>query len=178
MFAVPHCGTSFFACVSSHPKQPSCRLFSTSLAKVPSGHALPTGPLSPLLNIDLRAELRFDVRRWVSLFANPPNITLRRRLATGLARLTSLFKRNSASCLMLNSRGRPALATASHGLPASMPTDTRARNRCRKKGCTGTVTYGSTIQTSAFTLRTSIAAASSPPLVLRLRGPGLANRSV
>jgi hypothetical protein len=27
------------------------------------GHALPTGPLSPLLNRDLRAELRFDVRR-------------------------------------------------------------------------------------------------------------------
>ena len=27
------------------------------------GHVLPTGPLSPLLNRDLRAELRFDVRR-------------------------------------------------------------------------------------------------------------------
>ena len=29
----------------------------------PLGHVLPTGPLSPLLNSDLRAELRFDVRR-------------------------------------------------------------------------------------------------------------------
>ena len=28
------------------------------LAKVPLGHSLPTGPLSPLLNRDLRAELR------------------------------------------------------------------------------------------------------------------------
>jgi hypothetical protein len=28
------------------------------------GHALQAGPLSPLLNMDLRAELRFDVRRW------------------------------------------------------------------------------------------------------------------
>ncbi len=27
--------------------------------QVPLGHVLPTGPLSPLLNIDLRAELRF-----------------------------------------------------------------------------------------------------------------------
>ena len=44
---------------SSHSKQPSCRWFSTSLAKVQLGHVLRAGPLSPLLNIDLRAELRF-----------------------------------------------------------------------------------------------------------------------
>ena len=43
------------------------------------------------------------------------------------ARAITLFNRNSASCLMLNLRGRPALATAAHGLPASMPTDTRGR---------------------------------------------------
>ena len=49
------------------------------------GHALRYGPLSPLLKCDLRAELRLDVRRWDSLIANPPTITLRRRLATGLA---------------------------------------------------------------------------------------------
>ena len=29
------------------------------IGQVPLGHALPTGPLSPLLNRDLRAELRF-----------------------------------------------------------------------------------------------------------------------
>ena len=80
-----------FACVTDTLQHSTYRKFSTSLAKVPWGHAIRTGPLSPLLNRDLRAELRFDVRRWVSLFANPPNITLRRRLATELAHPVRAF---------------------------------------------------------------------------------------
>ena len=40
---------------SSHPAGDSQR----PIAKVLLGHVLPAGPLSPLLNRDLRAELRF-----------------------------------------------------------------------------------------------------------------------
>ena len=145
-------------------------------------HALRYGPLSPLLKCDLRAELRLDVRRWDSLTANPPTITLRRRLATELAcparalgaRATALFNRNSGSCLIGTHAGLLPWLRLRTVLRASCPSDARARNRCREGRCFGSVLCGSTFQTSAFILRTSVAAASSPPLVLRLRWAGLA----
>ena len=66
-----------------------------------------------------------------------------------------------------NSRGRPVLATAAHGLPASMPTDTRGRFAAAGWQCSGTISSVSDFQTSNFKLRTSaqrlISPARAPP---------------
>ena len=71
------------------------------------GHVIRLGPLSPLLNIVLRAELRLDDVLWVRSRRTRTIITLRRRLATELAcpvrpkgLTTALFNRNSTSCLI------------------------------------------------------------------------------
>ena len=132
-------------------EKPSClRRFSTSLAKSlcladlstgngsngssqgPLGHVLRLGPLSPLLKRVLRAELRLDDVLWVRSRRTRTIITLRRRLATELAcpvrpkgLTTTLFNRNSTSCLICFFAGLLPWLRLRTVLRASCPTDTR-----------------------------------------------------
>jgi hypothetical protein len=62
-FAVPHSFVAWTALALARTLSSYPAGYSQRLCQSPLGHALRTGPLSPLLNIDLRAELRFDVRR-------------------------------------------------------------------------------------------------------------------
>ena len=94
------------------------------------------------------------------------------------ARAITLFNRNSASCLMLNLRGRPALATAvarSYGFHAF---GHAVGSRDDEEPCIGCETWNAKVAIDGSGALRFDHHHSCPALVLRLRVAGLANRSV
>ena len=108
-----------------------------------------------------------------------PNITLRRRLATGLACSVRAFGGPhcaphkigiETSCFDLSCRGRPALATATHGPTGIVPSgragdESAAASEETLEHCLAVLTFK--LRTSSFTLQRSVViipARASPPL--------------